>query len=493
MSGTDQGAPLTAEMPNKIGAVARAWLMIAVSSLLLAGLLSLMLVIGRMPPFSTWMTDPEFFKRALVVHVDLALVVWFFAFGAALFTLGPGKAAHVIGKVAAGISLVGVLLMVIAAGVPGSEPILANYIPVIDHPVFIIGLILFAIGLIMVFVSGLAGYRRYLGHQLAELPVDPSAQLAFAAMAVVALLAALTFAISWLNTPLPSTGELAPRLYYELIFWGGGHVSQVASVLTMLGAWIILLKPVLGRSPVSPTVSAILFGGLALPQFAGPIIAAMGTDTISYLSSFTNMMQFGIFPFVLVFMGFVVRAFIVAHKEGRVSAKSYLEPQMIGFLSSAALTLLGFGLGALIRQSNTMIPAHYHAALGAVTVALMTVSFVLLEPLGLRVRGRKMKLMARFQPALFGIGQTVFAVGFAVGGIYGLSRKAYASEQQVRSTAELIGLTVMGIGGILAIIAGLIYLAVNVTAFWGAINERSETPRRMTWNLKSQRSTLYRS
>ena len=46
-----------------------------------------MLIIGRMPVFSEWVGDPLFFKRCLVLHVDLALIVWFFSFAAALYSL----------------------------------------------------------------------------------------------------------------------------------------------------------------------------------------------------------------------------------------------------------------------------------------------------------------------------------------------------------------------------------------------------------------------
>src|SRR5438045_2418062 len=55
------------------------WLALAIGSLVLAGTLSILLVIGRMPPFDRLVTDPMFFRRCLVVHVDLALVVCFSA------------------------------------------------------------------------------------------------------------------------------------------------------------------------------------------------------------------------------------------------------------------------------------------------------------------------------------------------------------------------------------------------------------------------------
>ena len=69
---------------------------------------------------------------------------------------------------------------------------------------------------------------------------------------------------------------------------------------------------------------------------------------------------------------------------------------------------------------------------------------------------------ARLQLLLFGGGQAVFALGFALAGAYGLGRKQYASEQHVRSLGEYLGLGVMGAGGLVAVASGLLFLAVMV-------------------------------
>ena len=66
---------------------ASSWLALAVGVLVLAGLFSLIVVIGRMPPFDRFVSDPLFFKRGLVVHVNFALVAWFYSFVAAMLFL----------------------------------------------------------------------------------------------------------------------------------------------------------------------------------------------------------------------------------------------------------------------------------------------------------------------------------------------------------------------------------------------------------------------
>ena len=118
---------------------------------------------------------------------------------------------------------------------------------------------------------------------------------------------------------------------------------------------------------------------------------------------------------------------------------------------SALLTLLGFALGAGIRGSNTMIPAHYHASIGGITAAFMTVTYLMLRAFGFSIPTRRLRRAAAWQPVTYGVGQMVFASGFALAGIYGMSRKAYGAEQAGRGLGESIGLGVMGIGGLIAV------------------------------------------
>jgi len=80
--------------------------------------------------------------------------------------------------------------------------------------------------------------------------------------------------------------------------------------------------------------------------------------------------------------------------------------------------------------------------------------------------GRWAALM-RWQPLWFGVGQLVFALGFAIAGA---PRKTYAGEQVIRSTEQWLGLGVMGVGGLIAVGAGLAFLAA-VSRAWLAQQE----------------------
>ena len=132
--------------PPAVSIDTRRWCALAVGSLVVAGLLSLAVVVGRLPILSRIIDDPLFFKRCLVVHVDLALVVWFYAFLAGLLALGPRTQPGKMQTAAYALAVGGVVAMLAGALMRGAQPILANYVPIIDHPLFSGGLTAFFVG-----------------------------------------------------------------------------------------------------------------------------------------------------------------------------------------------------------------------------------------------------------------------------------------------------------------------------------------------------------
>ncbi|MDQ3262617.1 MAG: cbb3-type cytochrome c oxidase subunit I [Myxococcota bacterium] len=450
---------------------ARRFIGLAVGSLLVAGLLSLALVLGRTPGLDRLAGDPLLFKRALVVHVVLALVVWFHAFTAGLHALLPGRRSGFAARHAPFLSAAGLLALLAAPLVPGAQPVLSNYIPVVDHPLFLLGLGLFAAGVLLSLLDS-----RLLP-SLAPAPrpglLTPSAQIGLRSAGLLLVVALATLLASWVNTPaLPD-----PLLYYELLFWGTGHVLQFASVAAMLAIWLALVEGALERPLLSRSRATFLFALLATPALVGLVLPSGGTGSALYREGFTTLMRWGIFPVVGVVLAVCVRG--VWRSPVRKT-----DPRLLTFFASASLSVLGFLLGAMIRGSNTLVPAHYHASIGAVSAAFMGFTFLLLEPLGLRrLSGRALRL-ARWQPLLFGAGQAVFALGFGLAGAHGMGRKVYGAEQVRRTFAETLGLGVMAVGGLAAVAGGLLFLGLVVRA-WIAADRRSNTLGDTAWIHKA--------
>ena len=409
------------------------------------GLLSLTLVIGRLPFLGWLFTDPLFFRRALVVHVDLAIVVWFQAGTLACLGLALGpRLQRGATTLSLALAATGVAGLLAGACLPGAEPVLSNYVPVIDHPVFFAGLACWWAGVGLFCVLALATPAR-----TDRLALAPDAVLALRTAAVANLVALATFAGAWLTTP-----AAAPSVRYELVFWGGGHVLQVANVAAMLGLWLHLLRRVTGRPALAAAPTAALLAALVLPQLALPPLAFAGTTTTSYFSLATHLMRWTIFPVVVVVLGVAV-----THLRRHRREVDWRDYRFAGLAGSMTLTGLGFILGSLIRGSNTLVPGHYHCAIGAVTLALMTTAYEFGAQVFPGAAIARWARRARWQLLLFGGGQAVFGLGFALAGAYGLGRKQYGAEQHVRTLGEYLGLGVMGLGGLVAVTGGILFLA----------------------------------
>jgi len=440
---------------------ARLWLGLAVAVLVVAGLFAIAVVGGRTPPFDRFVTDPLFFKRCLVAHVNMALFAWFYAFVAALLCLlptrpGNGRAARLSAFVAG----TGVVLMLVGAGLPESRALLSNYIPTIDHGLFRAGQLVFAAGVL----GSLLRPGLFVGAGTAggALHLPGAAQVALRGAACGLVLAALTFASSALSMPAGLDREASS----ELLVWGAGHVLQVVSVLAMLAVWSMLLTPVLGRSPLSRRAASWLVVAILLPWTLSPLLPLQGLWSPAYQTGFTRLMQWAIAPAVASFLTLCAIALHRARREGRLSARDLWDPRVCAFLVSASLTLLGFGLGAAIRGSTTVVPAHYHASVGAVTVAFMAATFLMLETVRLSLPGSTLRRAAAWQPLVYGSGMLLFAAGFALAGAHGMGRKVYGAEQASRGLAETVGLGIMGAGGLVAVAGGLLFLGVIGAAWW---------------------------
>ena len=64
-----------------------AWLALGLVALLTSGLFSILLVLSRTPQLQSLFPAADFFRVALVMHVVLSVLVWFLAFGGALWSM----------------------------------------------------------------------------------------------------------------------------------------------------------------------------------------------------------------------------------------------------------------------------------------------------------------------------------------------------------------------------------------------------------------------
>ncbi len=61
---------------------------------------------------------------------------------------------------------------------------------------------------------------------------------------------------------------------------------------------------------------------------------------------------------------------------------------------------------------------------------------------------------------LYGVGQFLHIAGLVWSGGYGVQRKVAGAEQVLRTPSEVAGMALMGIGGLIAVIGGLVFAIV---------------------------------
>ena len=425
--------------------LARGWLVLGLLSLLASGLFALLLVLARTPYLQTLIPWTDFFHTALIVHVDLSVLVWFLAFGGVLWSLNATQRLLPLGWGALMLAGAGAVGMTLAPFVGEANPLINNYVPVLQQPLFLISLALFGFGIAVLVLRTLAASPA-VGPRTERAGAQRLGLLAAAITAAVALMA-----LVWSFVVVP--GTIAARGYYELLFWGGGHVMQFAYTLLMLVAWLWLASASGVALALSARSATILFALGFLPVLAAPL-AYFFYDVVSpdHIIFFTRQMQVGgglaAAPLALILLYSLLRS------PPPVAAQ---QPWRAALIVSVLLFSVGGVIGYLIHGANVTIPAHYHGSIVCVTLAFMGLTYFLLPKLGYAEPHRR---WAFAQPWIYGGGQLLHITGLAWSGGYGVQRKVAGAAQGLESAERVVAMGLMGLGGLVAIVGGLIFIAV---------------------------------
>lgn len=425
--------------------LAIAWLSLGLTALLASGLFSILLVLSRTPQLQMLFSMTDFFRVALVVHVDLSVLVWFLAFGGTLWTLSGTPRFRLLAWCSFVLATLGTLVMCAAPFVENAVPVMANYVPVLDGKVFSAGLLVFGAGIALLCV------RSMLAASPVGMQISGAGALRFGLNAAMVATAVAAFAFAWSIATVPRS--LDARAYYELTFWGGGHVLQFAYTLLMLVGWIWLASSIGDGLHLSPRVVTFLFTIALLAVFLTPITyLAYDVTSIEHHRAQTLLMRYG--------GGLVIPPIAAAVLWSlwplrRLSAE--MRPLRSSLIASLILFSAGGIIGFMISGSNVRIPAHYHGCIVGVTLAMMGVVYRLLPQLGFAAPQSR---YAAIQPLVYGGGQLLHIIGLVWSGGYGVQRKVAGADQVLRSSQEMWGMGLMGLGGLVAIIGGIMFLLI---------------------------------
>ena len=113
----------------------------------------MLLVASRTPYFKYVFPLGDFFRVPLVVHVDLSVLVWFLALAGVLWSINSAERLINTGWSALAFAAVGTILMCAAPFAGGGNPVMSNYVPVLDDPLFLAGLTTFCAGFLLLVVQ----------------------------------------------------------------------------------------------------------------------------------------------------------------------------------------------------------------------------------------------------------------------------------------------------------------------------------------------------
>ena len=429
------------------------WLTLGLVSLLAAGVFSILLVLARTPIVQELIPLLDFFRIALVVHVTLSVLIWLLAVSAACWSLSTSRDRPVWDRLSFSLAAIGTGVIIVCPFIGAGNPLMNNYVPILQHPLFYAGLLLFAAGICSHLV------RALLDRTGITTRLDGTGALRFGITlsAVLTGLSVIAIFASWRGLPNGMDGQI----YFEFLFWGAGHVIQFSYTLLMMVAWVVLSFASGGRFELTPRLTLVYLIILALPVITVPFLY-LAHEIISpgHRIAFTELMKYG--GLSCLPLGLAVAASLW-HAEKPEGEGRYLRAALV---SSLGLFAVGGVLGFMIAGLDIVIPAHYHGATVGVTIGFMGLSYYLLPRLGF---GALPQRMAVWQPYLYGSGQLMHIVGLAWTGGYGVQRKTAGVAQGLEGLGQIAGMGLMGLGGLVSVAGGFLFLVVAWKSMRGRI------------------------
>jgi len=498
------------------------WLKLGILSLGFAGLYSIILVVLRTPQLADFFPNPHISKSALIIHVNLSVLIWLLSITASVWgsksslrgeakprrgnlmkqykipeiatlsTFARNDVFHLYPKLA----FLATLLIAISP-IAGHNPVMNNYIPMLENIVFILGLSLFGVTLLLYAINILYFFDW----------MNLNSLVNFTALSTITMFILSFVCFGWSYKGLQNIIEIIPieiELYYELLFWSGGHLLQFIYTQILIFIWVILFRELIARE--LKFQKFYLF--LLYLNFIFGIITIFGHVSYDIIDGafkefYTNHMKYlgGIAP-VLCLIGIggelllmSSRGRLILSSRGLTTGSSKIDPAIKSrddtvtvndkvikttLLCSITLFLPGGLIAMNITGINVVIPAHYHGSIVGISIACMGYSYLGITVFknndvipwldhGIQKKTKKDWILWSSHGMTFAIylltfGQILHILGLALAGGYGVMRKDPNSVMPM-SAKLLMGM--MGGGGLIAIVGGLmfVYICVKVMFF----------------------------
>jgi cytochrome c oxidase subunit 1 len=477
---------------------------VATVALLVGGVAAVLVLLTRWQ--AVHLLNAEWFYRVLTIH-GMNMLIFFILFFemavlyfASAVLLNSRVATPKLGWASFWLMVVGTLMVEWTMATGQADVLFTSYVPLRATPWFYLGVILFAVGALLVvciFFATLVVAKR-------ERTYEGSMPLVTFGAATAAIIAVITLghgAAIYIPTFFWSLGVgNVDAQVYRLVWWGLGHSSQQINVAAMVSVWYLLGALTVGSVVVNEKISRgafvlyVLFISMASAHHLlvdpgmGPTWKVWNTSYAMYLAVLASMVH-----------GFTVPAGIEMGQRLRGLTKGLFEwlrraPWGDPGFSSLIFSIIIFGFVGgitgvtfgteqinIIAHNTLRIPGHFHATVVAGTaLAFMGVTYYVI-PLIFRKQVAFWPL-AKIQPYLFAIGMLVFSVAMTFAGTFGVPRRHWditfsqaPFDLQFSPAVDLL-IAVMAIGGLVAAVGGAFYLLITVwSVFFGKPLEEGAT------------------
>ena len=472
-------------------------LITAVVFIAIGGLLGLLVALTRWQ--AVHLLPAEMFYMVLTAHGAAVLLFWIMFFEVALFyftsavVLRSRLATPMLAWLAYALMLIGALTATIAVLQGRSSVMFTSYVPLQAEPHFYIGLILFAVGMLMtcfIFLGTLV-LAKDEGTYEGSIPLATFGGLTGVIIMIFTLASGAIILIPTFLWSVGIIGHIDP-LTYKLVWWGMGHSSQQVNVTMHVVVWYTIAALLLGARPLSEKVSRtafllyILFLQLASAHhlLVEPGISStwkiFNTSYAMYLAVLGSMIH-----------GMSVPGAIEAaqrrlgHTKGIFGwlreapwgnpafSGMFLSLVMFGFLGGISGVILGTEQINILMHNTLYVPGHFHATVvSGTTLAFMAVTYLLI-PIFFQ-RDIIWPNVAKWQPYVFGAGTAGIALFMMGAGTLGVSRRHWDitfTDALITFDYPAAAFLMLGLNGLSAIVAavgGGMYVVVVVgSIIWG--------------------------
>ncbi|MGL9758134.1 MAG: cbb3-type cytochrome c oxidase subunit I [Wolbachia sp.] len=406
----------------------RQWIFLAVCALACSGLLSIIVIFLRLPFISSLIPSAQYiFDNALVIHVNLSILVWMCSIISLLFIINLQNTNSWF-NFSWVLSTLSMLLIFVSAFVPNTEVIKSNYIPVLQNKLFLLGLGLFIVSILIYAV-------------LAYMSNKQASYLCVGQIGLVIILVSsfLCFVLAYNNMPV-DIYHADKSLFYEYLFWGGGHLLQFAFAQGMFLVYLIILN----ASDISLNKITIL------PLFINTVLA-VGAPFLYFVYPVDSAELIQFFTWHMRIAGAVLPCFLIILVYRNI--KTLLSNKGNYLLHSFVLFIYGGILGVLTIEGNVTIPAHYHGSVVGITIAFMNFVYWLLPKLDCKeIKSSTVKL----QIYAYSFGHFLHITGLVWLGGYGALRKV----ADLPSISSMLARTCFIVGGAISVIGGMLFVII---------------------------------